>query len=341
LGEKVAEQAAGGQKAQARFSAGETTLGFIGLGDMGAAIASSIVRNGYDVRALDLRAEAVEKLVSQGARAAGSLVALADACDVAMLVVVDDKQVNQVVGEILRHPGKLKSIIVCSTVLPTTVIALAEAARAQGLDLVDAPVAGGAEKASRGTITVLIGGEDAAVQRCWPIFEAFGKNLFHIGPVGAGNVGKLVNNLLSLGGTMLQIEAMQLADAYGIGEDAVTEFIAVSGGDSRALRTWGRIDRARRTHTLAGTPAIYDIFSKDVKAAATAAGQRGVVLPIAAMIGASMAEKMKNRDAFLEARGMTGPIPPCRICGHELAAPFRKTGVHPECAYDPEGQSGR
>jgi hypothetical protein len=86
---------------------------------------------------------------------------------------------------------------------------------------------------------------------------------------------------------------------------------------------------------------MYEMFSKDVKAAALAAGQRNVVLPIAATIGATMAEKMRARDVFLEARGMTGVVPQCRVCGQELAAPFRATGVHPECAYDPDGQSGR
>ena len=337
----MTDQTVSKQQIQGQFTAGETILGIIGLGDMGAAIASSILRNGYDVRACDLRVEAVEKVVSQGARAASSLTVLADECDVAMLVVMDDKQVNHVVGELLRHPGKLQSIIVSSTVLPSTVISLSEAARAQGLDLIDAPVTGGAEKASRGIITVLIGGDDAAVQRCWPIFESFGKDLFHIGPVGAGNAGKLVNNTLSLGGLMLQLEVMQLANAYGISEDSVTEFVAKGGGDSRSLRTWGRIDRARRTHTLAGTAAMYDLMSKDVKTAAVAAGQRGVVLPITASIGAMIIEKTMARDAFLEARGMTGPIPQCQICGQELAAPFRKAGVHPECAYDSEGQSGR
>jgi 3-hydroxyisobutyrate dehydrogenase len=320
------------------FSAGSTALGLIGLGDMGAALGASILRNGYDLVVLDRRPEAVQKLVSQGARAAASMQALADECDAVIVVVFDDNQVNQVAGELLQHPGKLKTIIVSSTVLPATVIALSEAARSKNLDVVDAPVAGGAEKASRGIITVLIGGEESAVRRCWPIFEAFGKHLFHIGPVGAGSAGKLVNNLLSLGGNILQLEAMQLADAYGIGEDSVTEFIAFCGGDSRALRTWGRIDRARRSHTLAGTPAIYDAFAKDVKEAALAAGQRGVILPIAAVIGASMAEKMRNRDAFLEKRGLTQPLPQCRICGQELAALFRATGVHPECVYDSDEQ---
>src|SRR5580693_8011583 len=287
-----------------------TTVGIVGLGDMGAAIARSVVRT-FPLIAFDLRKEAVDKLVALGARRADSVQALADQCEVVILVVVDDEQVNQVVSELLRHPGKLHTIIVSSTVLPSTVVALREQAGNVGLDLIDAPVSGGAEKASAGTITVLIGGEEAAVQRCRPILESFGRSLFHLGPVGAGSAAKLVNNLLSLGGNMLVLEAMQLAEAYGISEDAVTEFIPLGTGDSRNIRTWGRIDRARRSHTLAGTPAIYDIFSKDVKSAAKAAGERGVVLPIAATIGAMMAEKMKVRDQYLEARGLTGPLPRC------------------------------
>jgi 3-hydroxyisobutyrate dehydrogenase-like beta-hydroxyacid dehydrogenase len=311
-----------------------TTVGIVGLGDMGAAIARSIVRT-FPVIAFDLRKEAVDKLVALGARRADTVQALADQCEVILVIVVDDKQVNEVVSDLLRDPGKLHTIIVSSTVLPSTVIALSEQAAKAGLDLIDAPVSGGAERASVGTITVLIGGEESVVQRCWRIFESFGRGLFHLGPIGAGSAGKLVNNLLSLGGNMLVLEAMQLAEAYGISEDAVTEFIPLGTGDSRNIRTWGRIDRARRSHTLAGTPAIYEIFSKDVKAAAMAAGQRGVVLPIAATIGAMMAEKMKARDQYLEARGLTGPLPLCAICNQELAAPYRKAGVHPECAFDP------
>jgi 3-hydroxyisobutyrate dehydrogenase-like beta-hydroxyacid dehydrogenase len=317
-----------------------TTVGIVGLGDMGAAIASSIVRT-FPLIAFDLRKEAVDRLVALGAKRAESLQAVADQCEVIILVVVDDKQVNQVVSELLPHPGKLHTIIVSSTVLPSTVVALREQAGKVGLELIDAPVSGGAEKASAGTIVVLIGGEAAAVRRCRPILQSFGRSLFHVGPVGAGSAAKLVNNLLSLGGNMLILEAMQLADAYGISEDAVTEFVTLGTGDSRNIRTWGRIDRARRGHTLAGTPALYEIFSKDVKSAAVAAGQRGVVLPIAAAIGAMMAEKMKARDQYVEARGLTAPLPRCTICNQELASPYRKAGVHPECAFDPLGQSGR
>jgi 3-hydroxyisobutyrate dehydrogenase-like beta-hydroxyacid dehydrogenase len=315
------------------------SVGMIGLGDMGTGIATSLLRNGVDLAVCDLRAEAVERLVARGARVAPSLEAVAAECDFALLVVVDDRQVRTVVEALLRTPGRLRTIIISSTVLPETVVDLAATAREKGIEMIDAPVAGGAEKASRGTITVLIGGADETVRRCRSILEAFGGNLFHVGPLGAGSAAKLANNLLSLGGNMLQLEAMQLVGAYGITEDAATEFLAVGTGDSRSLHTWGRLDRVRRSHTLTGSDAIYDIFSKDVKAAALAAGQRGVVLPIAATIGALMAEKMKTRDVDLEARGMTGPIPQCRVCGQELAAPFREAGVHSECAYDPKWQS--
>ncbi len=314
--------------------AGGLSVAMIGLGDMGTGIAVSLLRNGLDLGVCDLRAEAVANLVANGARAITSLEEVAAEYDVALIVVVDDIQVRTVVEGLLRTPGRLRTIIVSSTVLPVTVIDLAAIAHEKGVAMIDAPVSGGAEKASRGTITVLVGGADETVRHCWPILEAFGGNLFHVGPLGAGSAAKLVNNLLSLGGNMLELEAMQLADAYGITEDAATSFLAVGTGDSRSLRTWGRLDRVRRSHTLTGSDAIYDIFSKDVKAAALAAGQRGVVLPISATIGASMAEKMKARDALVEARGMTGLIPRCDICGQELAAPFREAGVHPECAHD-------
>src|SRR5260370_26752006 len=158
--------------------AGGMTIGVIGIGDMGGAIATSLLRNRCDLVVSDLREAEVQTFVSQGARAARSLEALADECDVALVVVVDDKQAASVVGKLLQHPGRLHSIIVSSTVLPATVIALEEEAAKQGVSLIDAPVSGGAEKASRGLITVLIGGGTAAVDRCRPGLGSFGKNIF-------------------------------------------------------------------------------------------------------------------------------------------------------------------
>lgn len=313
----------------------------VGIGDMGAALAESALRNGADLVVFDLRAEAVDQMVAKGARAATSLQQLAEQCEAVILVVVTDKQVDDVADTLLRNPGKLRTIIVSSTILPSTVIALAGRAREKNIEVIDAPVSGAADKAARGMVTVMIGGETDTVQSCWPIFRSIGKNLYHIGPTGAGQVGKLVNNMLSLGGNMLQLEAMELARAYGISEDKVTEYAAVSTMDSRGLRIWGQIDRGRRQHTLAGTRGIYELFAKDVNTAARAAGERGVVLPIAALIGSLMIDKAMARDAWLQANGLTGLTPCCRICGQELAVPFRKAGVHPECVHEFEPEAAR
>jgi 3-hydroxyisobutyrate dehydrogenase len=337
---QMSEHTTAADAEQPAYTVDNTVIGVIGLGDMGGAIAASILRGGYNLMACDVRREAVDKAVALGARPADSLDAVVQECDVALLVVVDDKQVNHIVGQLLERAGRLRFIIVSSTVMPSTVIALAETTRTKGIDLIDVPVSGGAEKAVRGLLTLFIGGAEAAVRRCWPILETFGAKLFHTGPVGAGSASKLMNNLLSMGGNALQLEAMQLGNAYGISEDAAIGFMTTSAADSRALRTWGRIDRSRRTHTLAGSPdALYDIFSKDVRTAAQAAGEQGVVLPIAAVIGATMGQKYKERDAYLEANGMTGPLLLCRICGQELGAPFRKAGAHPECLYETQSSS--
>ena len=310
---------------------GNTSVGMIGVGDMGGAIARSVLRAGYGVTAFDLRREAVDELVALGAKAAGNVTSLCAESDVAVVVVMNDAQVNDVVSTILADPGRVRTVIVSSTVLPSTVTGLHERAAEAGLGLIDAPVSGGAEKAARGLLSVFVGGDDATVRACWPLLGSFGANLFRVGPAGAGNAAKLVNNLLSLGGNMLQLEAMQLAAAYGISEDDATRFITVSAGDSRGIRTWGRYDRYRRSHNLAGTPAMYDLASKDVRNAAKAAGERGVTLPIAASIGAMMPDTLRQRDRYLERTGQIQDRPQCSVCGQELAVPYWDSGVHPEC----------
>ena len=308
-----------------------TTVGIIGVGDMGLGIASSIVRT-FPMVAYDVRSEPVHRLVTMGARRAASVEEIADTSNVAVIVVAKDEQVTDVVEKLLRHPGKLHTIIVSSTVLPRTMTDLDGAARKAGIHLIDAPVTGGSEKAERGWLTLVIGGDEEIVKRCTPILQTYGRYFFYMGPLGAGNAGKLVNNLLSMAGYALALEAMQLADAYGISEDKITELTAVGGGDSKTLRQWGRLDRVRKNHPQTGTPNVYQHFSRDATLAVLAARDRGVNLPITTKIGEVMAGQLEARDKLIDARGGIKPLPRCTICGQELAVPFRKAGIHPECA---------
>ena len=168
----------------AQYTPTNAIVGVVGVGDMGSGIARSIMRAGFPLVVLDRRAEAVEKLVADGASSADDLAMLARACDVVFLVVVSDEQVKEVAGALLEAGGRIKTIVVCSTVLPETVIQLGEQATLSGVALVDAPVSGGAEKSSLSALTIIIGGAQADVERCQVLFEAMGSHIFHVGPIG-------------------------------------------------------------------------------------------------------------------------------------------------------------
>ncbi|HWE71362.1 MAG TPA: NAD(P)-dependent oxidoreductase [Acidimicrobiales bacterium] len=306
-------------------------VGVVGLGNMGGGIARSLVRAGFDVLVFDTRPEAVQSLADAGARPAGSLAALASEASVISVVVVNDRQVDDVVATVEEHARPDTVVVVHSTVLPTTVIDLAHRAAEHQVVVIDAAVSGGSEKSELGSLSIMIGGDEPTVKRCWPVFEAMGSELFHVGPVGSGVTVKLVNNLLSIGGYALQLEAMQLAAAYGIDEDMVTRVVTASQGDSRGMRTWGRHDRIRRERQAMDHVDITQFMTKDLHEATIAAGLAEVTLPLTAVAADILPAKMARRDRELAARPERPPIPRCDGCGQELALPFRDMGRHPEC----------
>lgn len=314
-------------------AAASDTVGVIGIGHMGGAIARSLLRHGIGVIAFDVRSEALDDLATHGARRAGSIEELASSASIVSIVVVNDTQLRDVLGTVLKAIRPGTPVIVHSTVLPETIIELAATAAEHGIDLIDATVTGGAERAEIGKLTVMVGGPAGAVRRVWPVFEAIGANVFHVGPTGAGAVMKLVNNLMSYGTYALGLEAMSIATAFGIDEDTATEVLCTGAGaaDSRVLHTWGRTDRTRAEQ--AGTHFSEDV-AKDVRSATLTATRRGLVLPLSSTIAGCLPEKARVRDAQL-AQAPRPPAPLCSICNQDLAAPFRPLGHHIECAYPP------
>jgi 3-hydroxyisobutyrate dehydrogenase-like beta-hydroxyacid dehydrogenase len=313
---------------------GDEQIGIVGVGNMGGAIARSVLRGGFRLTAFDLRPAAVDELVELGATSADSVADVASRSRVVSVVVVSDEQVREVGRTIVEAAAPGTYVLVHSTVRPGTVVELAELGERSGVQVMDVSVNGGNEKATLGTLTLMVGGPDEAVAYCWPLFEAFGQHIFHMGPVGSGVVGKLVNNLIALGSYALQLEAMRLAAAYGLEEDAVTPAVIASMGDNRGIRTWGRHDRKRAIRAAQGTDWS-ERMGRDLEEAAIAAGARGVTLPITATIAEAMPTMLRRRDRELAARPPAPEIPLCKLCDQELAAPFRDRGVHPECT--PEG----
>jgi len=304
-------------------------VGVVGVGYMGGAVARSLLRAGFDVVVNDVNPDAVARFVDLGATAAASAEELAAQCAVVSIVVVSDRQVNDVGPRIVDAAEPETTVLIHSTVRPSTAVALGERGSAKGVAVLDVAVNGGNEKADLGKLTLMIGGDTDAVARCRPVFEAIGEHVFHIGPLGSGLVGKLVNNLIAIGSYSLQLEAVELAAAYGIDEDTVATVVAFSQGDNRGMRTWGRHDRKRAARAAQGVE-WYERMGRDLQEAAIAAGAHGVTLPLTAVIAQALPQKLRERDRYL-AEHPLGKIPLCRGCDQELAPPFREAGYHPEC----------
>jgi 3-hydroxyisobutyrate dehydrogenase len=212
-------------------------VGFIGLGNIGLPMATRLSAWPGGLTVLDVRAAAMEKLVEKGARAATSPAEVARHATVISVMVFDDAQVRDVVaGEdgifSAAAPGTV--VAIHSTIAPETAIELATQGAAQDVMVVDAPVSGGSMGAHGGTLAVMAGGTDAAVDACRGPFACWAGLVAHLGPVGAGTHAKLARNLLHFVAFTAVGEATRLAEAAGVDVAKLGEVVrhsdAVTGG---------------------------------------------------------------------------------------------------------------
>ncbi len=189
------------------------TIGFVGLGNIGGAMAARLPHESLLVH--DVREEAAAPYVEKGARF-GSLKDLAMECDVISIVVLTDEQVREVVGELLEHATSGTVIAIHSTIDIRTAPELAVAAAARGIDVLDAAISGGPVGAAEGRLAVMVGGERSAYETAKPVFEYWAELVLHVGPVGAGTQCKLARNLISFVSYAGAGEAQRLAAAAGI-----------------------------------------------------------------------------------------------------------------------------
>ncbi|EME64951.1 MULTISPECIES: NAD(P)-dependent oxidoreductase [Rhodococcus] len=211
-----------------------TRLGCIGLGNMGAPMAKRLLDRPGGLTVLDTRPEAVAPFTAAGARAADDPADLARECDIVCITVVDDAQVRTVVAGLLgaARPGTV--VAVHSTVADTTAVDLAAECAEHGIELVDAPVSGGAPGAEQGRLAVMVGASDAAFHTVREPFSWFSDLVVHAGPVGAGTRMKLARNLLHFVSFTAAAEAQRLAEAAGLDITALGKVVrhtdAISGG---------------------------------------------------------------------------------------------------------------
>jgi 3-hydroxyisobutyrate dehydrogenase-like beta-hydroxyacid dehydrogenase len=264
-------------------AADRPTVGFVGLGNMGAPMAVNIAKAGFDLVVHDRRPQAVDDLVAAGARRAASVAEIAAQVDVLCTCVLYDHQVREIfLGEdgILAHarPGLVAAVH--STVPPQTIEAIDEGATAAGVLLVDAPVSGASIAAEAGALTLIVGASDAALAGAAPVFEVVAEHVIRVGGPGMGQIAKLGNNIMALGNQLLAMEAVAFAEAFGLDRHRLFEVAAASTGASWAAANYAHFDRYGVEHTLAGTDELPHRLGKDLRYAVAIAQERRTSLPL-------------------------------------------------------------
>lgn len=258
-------------------------IGFIGLGRMGFPMASNLIKAGHEVLVHNRSTAAVERMIALGATAAATPAEVAAGVDVLVSCVMSPAQVEEVY---LGSSGALAGgragqvFIDTSTTHPELSRRLAAALTGAGVEFLDAPVSGGPRGAQLGTLTVMVGGPSAVLERIRPVLEIFGRNIFHMGGHGAGNAAKLCNQILTGTAHVMVAEAMVLGTRLGL--DAKTLFAAlqVSSGQCRALDR--SVPEAILPRNFAAAFTVEGII-KDLDCALHAADDSGVRLLLPAL----------------------------------------------------------
>jgi 3-hydroxyisobutyrate dehydrogenase len=252
-------------------------IGFIGLGIMGRGMAANLLRAGFSVRVWNRTPARMAALVEAGAQAGENPADVAAHSDIIITCVSDTPDVQAVVlgesGVLHRaQPGTL--LIDCSTISPQATKEMAAQLAERGVHMLDAPISGGSEGAAKGTLSIMVGGDAAQFDRAQPVLQAMGKTITHVGENGAGQMVKLVNQILVVV-TMLGVsEALLFAQAGGL--DLAKTLTAVSGG---AAGSWTLSNRAPQVIRRDWQPGFtVDLQQKDLRLVLEAADQLGVPL---------------------------------------------------------------
>ena len=250
-------------------------IGFVGLGIMGRGMVHNLLKNGFGVRVWNRTASRTEELAKDGAVIGSSPADVAAHSDIIITCVSDTPDVQQVVlgADGIIHGAVAGSLVIdMSTISPQATLDIAKQLNAKGVQMLDAPISGGSEGAAKGTLSIMIGGDAADVERAMPAFQAMGKTITHVGAQGAGQTVKLVNQILVVGNCLAMCEAMVFAQAGGV--DLEKCLSAVTGG---AAGSWMLANRGPQIMNRDWRPGFtIDLQQKDVRLILKEADDLGV-----------------------------------------------------------------
>jgi len=238
-------------------------VGFIGVGNMGNPMAANLLKAGHTMKVTDLRRDAAKNLEEGGATWVNTAREAATDVDYVFLSLPMPKDVENVVmseSGILAAMKSGTTIVDMSTNSPSVVRGLVEKTKAKGVHFLDAPVSGGVRGARNASLAIMVGGEKTVYDKCEPLLKAMGANVFYCGDIGAGNVVKLVNNMLAFIHMMGAAEAMVLGAKAGVDPNVIWQAVKASSGGSFV---WESGTRAILRDKLAPTFTV-DLARKDI-----------------------------------------------------------------------------
>jgi 3-hydroxyisobutyrate dehydrogenase len=229
--------------------ADSTRVGFVGLGNIGGAVAANLVGDGHATTVFDLVPERVAAVAAAGARPAASVAEVAADSDVTFLSLPTPAAMAAVSGEWLAAAPDGGLLVDLTTNSPSVVRAVGRDVAAAGKALVEAPLTGGAVGARNRTLVFIVGGDPADVERVRPLLGTIGRASFHLGPLGCGSVGKLVNSLMAFSATWASMEGLALGARHGIDLRTLVDVVKTAGPSNFYLDRGveGINDRGART----------------------------------------------------------------------------------------------
>ncbi len=267
-------------------------IGFIGLGNMGGPMAANLLAAGHRVKVFDLVRERLDLLASKGGDAAASPSAAVRDIEFCISMLPASVHVrglylgNAEGSALIDQIDPATLVIDCSTIAPDTAREVGAAASARGIDMLDAPVSGGTAGAEAGTLTFIVGGDAAALERARPLLEVMGAGIFHAGASGAGQVGKICNNMLLailMAGTA---EALSLGVANGLDPARLSSIMRDSSGGNWALEKYnpwpGVMEGVPASRDYSGG-FLTDLMIKDLGLAMEASAATGKGVPMGSL----------------------------------------------------------
>jgi 3-hydroxyisobutyrate dehydrogenase-like beta-hydroxyacid dehydrogenase len=252
-------------------------VGFVGAGRMGRPMVDRLVAAGHEVAVLGRSPEALQALRLAGGYPVAETAAVARKADVVCACVFSDEQVRSVAlddGLVDAMPSG-SVLVIHTTGSPRTAQAIAAAGAARGIAVIDSPVSGGPHEVAAGHVTLLVGGAGVDVERAWPVLSAYGDPVLHVGPLGAGQAVKLVNNALFAANIGLVAQAVKLGEQFGVPEAGLLAALPHGSAASRALSV-----AAGRGSVATSARMLAEFLGKDVAVVREVAADLGATLGV-------------------------------------------------------------